>query len=71
MKRFIPLLAVVVALGYLAAAWFVRPNKSEYDLDGFARLPVLSNGRIKPMDTVARSSLLLLQGRQRFTTPEG
>ena len=29
------------------------------------------NGRLKPLDTVARSSLLQLQGRQTVTTPDG
>jgi ABC-type transport system involved in cytochrome c biogenesis permease subunit len=31
----------------------------------------LLNGRLKPLDTVARSSLLLFQGRQSVTTPAG
>ena len=30
-----------------------------------SRLPVLLNGRVKPMDTVARTTLLMLQGQQR------
>jgi hypothetical protein len=29
------------------------------------------DGRLKPFDTVARTSLLLLQGRQRVTAPDG
>ncbi len=44
---------------------------SEFDLAGFSRLPTLVNGRIKPLDTVARTSLLVLQGRQRVTAPDG
>jgi hypothetical protein len=30
----------------------------------FGQLPVLLNGRIKPLDTVARNSLLIIQGKQ-------
>ncbi len=30
----------------------------------FGRLPVLLNGRIKPLDTVARNSLLIIHGKQ-------
>jgi ABC-type transport system involved in cytochrome c biogenesis permease subunit len=33
-------------------------------------LPVLVNGRLKPLDTVARSSLLQLQSRQRVSSPK-
>ena len=42
-----------------------------FEVQGFGRLPVLVNGRLKPLDTVARSFLLQLQGRQTVTTPEG
>ncbi len=34
------------------------------DIAGFSRLPVLNGGRMKPLDTVARTSLLLLRGKQ-------
>ena len=34
------------------------------DVCGFAQLPALNGGRIKPLDTVARTSLLLLRGKQ-------
>ena len=37
----------------------------------FPRVPILANGRIKPLDTVARTSLLVLQGHQGFSTPAG
>jgi ABC-type transport system involved in cytochrome c biogenesis permease subunit len=65
MKRWLPILALLLGLGYLG--WTVRPpsNPGTFDLAGFGRLPVLANGRIKPMDTLARSSLLQLQNRQR------
>jgi ABC-type transport system involved in cytochrome c biogenesis permease subunit len=63
----IPALA---ALFVLASLFPSRP-KSEHDLRAFGRLPVLVNGRIKPLDTVARTSLLVLQGRQRVVAPGG
>ncbi|MBI5691877.1 MAG: cytochrome c biogenesis protein CcsA [Verrucomicrobia bacterium] len=43
----------------------------EFDLDAFTRVPTLVNGRVKPVDTVARTSLLMLQGRQRVVAPDG
>src|SRR6185369_12262374 len=44
-------------------------NPAAFDLVGFGRLPVLANGRIKPLDTIARSSLLQLQARQEIYAP--
>lgn len=71
MRKIFPLL--VLALGALYLASTLRPaaNDTDFDLDAFGQLPVLKNGRIKPMDTVARTSLLMTQGRQRVITPEG
>jgi ABC-type transport system involved in cytochrome c biogenesis permease subunit len=71
MKRFLPLLVLVLGLVYVGSTLIPPPAKSEFDLRGFGRLPVLVDGRIKPLDTVARNSLLLLQGNQDFTTPNG
>ena len=69
MKKIVPLLALVFAIGFAAKS--LRPAKYEsaFDIAGFSKLPVLVNGRLKPLDTVARSSLLQLQGRQRVSTP--
>ena len=65
MKRWLPLLTLLLGLGYVG--WTLRPPGSaagEFDLVGFGRLPVLANGRIKPLDTLARSSLLQIQNNQ-------
>ncbi len=37
----------------------------------FGRLPVLLNGRIKPLDTVARNSLLITHGKQTLALEQG
>ena len=37
----------------------------------FGRLPVLLNGRIKPLDTVARNSLLIIHGKQTLQRRTG
>jgi ABC-type transport system involved in cytochrome c biogenesis permease subunit len=70
MKRFLPLLVLIIGALYLASPLFKKP-KSDFDLDAFGKLPVVANGRTKPLDSVARNTLLILQGRQRVTTPEG
>lgn len=73
MKRFIPLIVLVIFAGWFLGKVREPKNTSAFDLNGFGKLPVLANGRIKPLDTVARTSLLALQHRQRVSdlaTPE-
>jgi cytochrome c-type biogenesis protein CcsB len=70
MKKYLPLLALAFGLFYLGSALFPAKNHTDFDLTGFGRVPVLVNGRIKPLDTVARTSLLVIQNRQRVSTPE-
>ncbi|MBL9214956.1 MAG: cytochrome c biogenesis protein CcsA [Opitutaceae bacterium] len=70
MKRFLPLLVLLLGAAYLASSLRPERNPTAFDLAGFGRVPVLVNGRIKPLDTVARTSLLTLQARQRVSTPE-
>ncbi len=64
---------VVMAVAAAAVIYTLLPPRSrgEYDLAAFGDLPTLVNGRVKPLDTVARTSLLVLQGRQRVKTPDG
>jgi ABC-type transport system involved in cytochrome c biogenesis permease subunit len=71
MKRFLPLIVLLLGVIFVASTLFPHKAASEFDLDGFGRLPVLVNGRIKPLDTVARTTLLTIQGRQPVVTPEG
>ena len=70
MKRYLPLLVLALAIIYVAGTLAPQKNQTAFDLRGFSRLPVLINGRIKPLDTVARTSLLMMQGKQAVTTPE-
>ena len=63
-----------VLLGALVlTAGSLRPVASPggFALAAWAALPVLDRGREKPLDTVARSSLLLLQGRQGLRAADG
>ncbi len=52
----------------LFAAWFLSGMQEpkpvqDYDLAGWSRLPVLLNGRIQPLDSVARNCLLSISGK--------
>ncbi len=57
----------VLAAGLLALIPTRLGTPGGFDLAGFAALPVLHEGRIKPLDTVARTSLLMIQGKQDLT----
>ena len=46
-------------------------NDSGFNIEKFSELPVQVGGRIKPLDSVARNTLLILSGRQYTITPEG
>jgi ABC-type transport system involved in cytochrome c biogenesis permease subunit len=66
MKRWLPYLVLVGGLGYLASLLLPagNPRGQPFDVAAFGRLPVLSGGRVKPLDTLARTALLQLCHRQ-------
>lgn len=43
---------------------------SQFNLEAFRQLPVSANGRTKPLDTVARNSLMSISGRQSMRTDD-
>ena len=72
MKRIVPYLVLLIAVVWLGSSWRTPRNKpGDFDLASFDRIPVLVGGRIKPLDTVARNSLLILRGKQTLRLPEG
>jgi len=71
MKKYFPIAVLLIALAAVGCSLFPPRPPGDYDLDAFARLPVLADGRLKPFDTVARTALLELQHHQRFVTPDG
>ena len=67
MKRFFPLLLLLFAVGWLAANWWpARRPQGDLDLSKLGKIPVLVGGRVKPLDTVARNSLLIIHGKQEL-----
>jgi ABC-type transport system involved in cytochrome c biogenesis permease subunit len=71
MSRSMPLFAVLVAAVCALSGLYPGPGSQAEAVAAFGRLPVLAEGRIKPLDSVARSTLLVIQGRQRVVTPDG
>ena len=72
MKRFLPALVWFFAASWIAANWW--PHKvaeDDIDLARFGKIPVLVGGRVKPLDTVARNSLLIIHGKQELRLEGG
>jgi ABC-type transport system involved in cytochrome c biogenesis permease subunit len=69
--RYFPLAVLVLGALYLASTLREPRNKTEMNLNEFGRVPVLVNGRIKPLDTVARTSILTIRGNQLVKKPDG
>lgn len=63
MKKWLP----IVITG-LMAAWFVStlrpPQEKSFAFSQFGKLPVVFNGRVQPMDSLARNSLLQIREKQ-------
>ncbi len=69
--KYFPAFVTFLALVAIGLTLRAPKNGDDFDVNAFGRMPVLVNGRVKPLDTVARSSLLTMQGRQQVTTTEG
>ena len=72
MKRYFPWIVLAGAVLWVASS--SRMPKSapgDFDISAFGKLPVLSEGRNKPFDTVARNALLILRGKQTLRLDDG
>ncbi|MCC6235737.1 MAG: cytochrome c biogenesis protein CcsA [Verrucomicrobiales bacterium] len=63
MKRALPWIVAALAVLAFAGKLYQRPEKS-FQVREFGRLPVLLSGRVQPLDSVARNSLLQLRTKQ-------
>ena len=66
MKRHIPWIVTACTALFVAVAVLRTDRAAENHWQEFGRLPVLVNGRIQPLDTVARTSLLAIRGKQQL-----
>lgn len=65
MKRFFPILAISLGVLWIALSVFSpKPPKDDVDFVQFGKIPVQVGGRVKPLDTVARNSLLIIHTKQ-------
>ena len=72
MKRFLPWIIFAVAAASISGNWLPRKAANDdFDLSRLGEIPVLVGGRVKPLDTVARNSLLIIHGKQELRLEGG
>ena len=71
MKKWLPwILTAVFAAWFLSGAQAPKPSHG-FDAAAWGRLPVLLNGRVQPLDSVARNSLLSISGASTLAATNG
>ncbi len=72
MKRFLPWIIFAVAAASIAGNWLPqKATREDFDFGRFGEIPVLVGGRVKPLDTVGRNSLLIIHGKQELRLEGG
>ena len=71
MRRFAPWIISLTLVSLVVSKMVPQKPASGFDVAGFGRLPLLVDGRVMPMDSLARISLSIMQGRQTYETAEG
>lgn len=59
-----PLVIVVICAGYVLSKCAPRDDKTAYNLQAFGKTPISFDGRVQPIDTLARNALKLMRGKQ-------
>jgi ABC-type transport system involved in cytochrome c biogenesis permease subunit len=70
-KKFLPWITSLLFLVWAIAKMIPVKEPSGFDFEGFGRLPVLVNGRVMPMDTLARLSLFGMNHHGTSITSDG
>jgi hypothetical protein len=66
LTKYAPWIAFALALIGAGVAALPQGKVRGFDVSAFGQLPVLEGGRVKPLDTTARNSLLMIRGQQSF-----
>jgi ABC-type transport system involved in cytochrome c biogenesis permease subunit len=66
LSKYLPWGAGILALLIALVVALPGGNVRGFDVGGFGNLPVQEGGRIKPLDSLARNSLLVIHSRQGF-----
>jgi ABC-type transport system involved in cytochrome c biogenesis permease subunit len=66
-----PVLAAAATASLYVGANVIPSAEGPLHLRAAGSIPVVAGGRIKPLDSVARSTLIIVSGRQTFTDVDG
>ena len=62
-QRWLPWVITAIMTLWIVSNLREDKETTAYNVEAFSRLPVLLNGRIQPIDSVARNALLMLRGK--------
>ncbi|RFC45615.1 MAG: permease component [Verrucomicrobia bacterium] len=69
MKKNLPRLIAALALLWILSAWRAPSDKEgAMAVHAFARLPLIAGGRVQPLDSLARNTLLQIREKQTVNT---
>jgi ABC-type transport system involved in cytochrome c biogenesis permease subunit len=66
----VPVVVVLLAVAFVGSRALKPEPRGEFDLATLGKVPVSADGRVKPLDTVARSKLMIVSGRQTLPDKE-
>ncbi|MCG8511684.1 MAG: cytochrome c biogenesis protein CcsA [Rhodospirillales bacterium] len=61
-----PVAVLLICLVYLAMQLRPQSMDSPYDVASFAAIPATADGRVKPLDTIARNAMVIISGKQFY-----
>jgi ABC-type transport system involved in cytochrome c biogenesis permease subunit len=67
LQKLLPWIVLALALWSLASVVMGPRSKSGFDFEAAGRIPICADGRVKPLDTFARNTLMSLSGRQSLS----
>jgi ABC-type transport system involved in cytochrome c biogenesis permease subunit len=71
-NRFLPWIILILAVLWVGSKFLPgRAATGDFDFAAFSKIPVLEGGRLKPFDTIARNSLLVIHGREQLQLSDG
>lgn len=71
-QKFLPLVIGLLCVLSFARGLTQNPYKGEaFDFAGFGQLPVLSKGRVQPLDSFARNNMMVISHRQYYLDGQG
>jgi ABC-type transport system involved in cytochrome c biogenesis permease subunit len=72
LKKYFPWAIVGICALYSVMLLFPKQEEyKEFDLSKFGEIPCLDEGRVKPLDSIARTKMLFISGRSEFEDQAG